>query len=256
MSGACDEADTLRNTPACRHRGLTRATRLDPEPPPCRTYTAPMSSTAHRDAATTPVANVHVHRLRQVLLWPLRLIPAGIADDAEQRRAPWQLLRQLGDATPWREHFDEYGNGAGGFHERHYNEFVTFLPYVQRFLYGEGRARRGGDSASSGSPMRVFRRRDIAAVRVVPRAGDAPITLQVVHVDLYFFYGVDIVLLNVEVAANDLPLAQAQELMYRFGRSRWVAFVAACATLLRAQRRLRLHIPLSQDRCRLQISSG
>ncbi|MEL4177623.1 diacylglycerol/lipid kinase family protein [Roseateles sp. PN1] len=28
----------------------------------------------------------------------------------------------------------------------------------------------------------------------------------------------------------------------RFGRSRWVAFVAACATLLRAQRRLRLHI--------------
>ena len=28
----------------------------------------------------------------------------------------------------------------------------------------------------------------------------------------------------------------------RFGRSRWVAFMAACATLLRAQRRLRLHI--------------
>lgn len=31
----------------------------------------------------------------------------------------------------------------------------------------------------------------------------------------------------------------------RFGRSRWVAFVAACATLLRAQRRLRLHIELA-----------
>ena len=28
----------------------------------------------------------------------------------------------------------------------------------------------------------------------------------------------------------------------RFGRSRWVAFIAGCATLLRAQRRLRLHI--------------
>jgi diacylglycerol kinase family enzyme len=35
----------------------------------------------------------------------------------------------------------------------------------------------------------------------------------------------------------------------RFGRSRWVAFVAACATLLRAQRRLRLHIELG-DRVR------
>lgn len=31
----------------------------------------------------------------------------------------------------------------------------------------------------------------------------------------------------------------------RFGRSRWVAFVAAFATLLRAQRRLRLHIELA-----------
>jgi hypothetical protein len=169
--------------------------------------------------ASPPAPDVTVRHLRQVLLWPLRLIPDGIADDAEQRRAPWQILRQLGDTTPWREHLDEYDSGAGGFHERHYNEFVTFLPYVQRFLYGEGRVRRGGDSASSGSPMRVFRRRDITAVRVVPRLGDAPLTLQVVHVDLYFFYGVDIVLLNVEVAADDLPLAQAQELMYRFGRA-------------------------------------
>ncbi len=31
----------------------------------------------------------------------------------------------------------------------------------------------------------------------------------------------------------------------RFGRSRWVAFAAACATLLRAQRRLRLHIEMA-----------
>ena len=30
----------------------------------------------------------------------------------------------------------------------------------------------------------------------------------------------------------------------RFGRSRWVAFVAACATLLRAQRKLRVHIEM------------
>ena len=67
--------------------------------------------------------------------------------------------------------------------------------------------------------MRVFRRQDIAAVRVLPRPGDAAITLKVVHVDLYFFYGVDIVLLNVEVAVDDLPLPLAQELMYRFGRA-------------------------------------
>ncbi len=159
-----------------------------------------------------------VRHLRQVLLWPLRLIPQS-GDGEEIARAPWHLLRALGDASPWRDQDDEYTGGASRFHERHYNEFVAFLPYVQRFLYGEGRARREGDSGSSGSPMRVFRRRDIAAVRVVARAGDAPVTLTVVHVDLYFFYGVDLVLLNVEVAADDLPLAMAQELMYRFGRA-------------------------------------
>jgi hypothetical protein len=39
------------------------------------------------------------------------------------------------------------------------------------------------------------------------------------HVDLYFLYGVDIVLLNVEVAADELPLPLAQELLYRLGRA-------------------------------------
>jgi hypothetical protein len=89
-------------------------------------------------------AGVQVRHLRQVLLWPLRLIVQGQPDDAGQRRAPWQLLRDLGEATPWREHVDEYQGAAGGFHERHYNEFVTFLPYVQRFLYGEARAQARG----------------------------------------------------------------------------------------------------------------
>jgi hypothetical protein len=160
-----------------------------------------------------------VRHLRQVLLWPLRLIPPpGVAEDAEVRRTPWHVLRNLGDASPWREQHDEYTGDAHHFHERHYNEFVAFLPYVQRFLYGEGRARQG-DASSIGSPMRVFRRHDIAAVRVTPRSGDAPVTLEVVHVDLYFFYGVDVVLLNVEVSADELPLALAQELMYRFGRA-------------------------------------
>jgi hypothetical protein len=66
--------------------------------------------------------------------------------------------------------------------------------------------------------MRVFRREDIAQVRVVARPGDAPVTLEVIHVDLYFFFDVDVVLLNLELGANDLTLAQAQEQLYRFGR--------------------------------------
>jgi hypothetical protein len=133
-----------------------------------------------------------------------------------QHAKPWQMLLSMGDATPWREVVDEYTGEAHHFHERHYNEFVTFLPYVQRFLYGEGHGKGAGPTR--GSPMRVFRRHDVRAVRAVLRPGEEPITLDVVHVDLYFFLDLDLVLLNVEVATDNLALAQAQELLYRFGR--------------------------------------
>ena len=145
-----------------------------------------------------------------------------VADAQHKHHGPWQVLRELGDASPWREEIEESTGDSSRFHERHYSEFVSFLPYVQRFLYGEGRSRNQSDKTAGGdgdSPMRVFRRRDIAALRVVTEAGAAPITLQVVHCDLYFFFDVDVVLLNLEVCADRLSLTQAQELLYRSGRA-------------------------------------
>jgi hypothetical protein len=177
-----------------------------------------LSPQAHTNAADrAPPAAPMVRHLRQVLLWPLRLLPVPGAKAGRQK--PWQILRDMGVASPWREVVDEYAGDGGSFHERHYNEFVTFLPYVQRFLYGEGRARRNAAGGETDSPMRVFRRRDIAQVRVATRPQDTPLTLNVVHIDLYFFFDVDVVLLNVELSADELPLAQAQELLYRFGRA-------------------------------------
>jgi uncharacterized membrane protein YuzA (DUF378 family) len=167
-------------------------------------------------AAVQAAAAAQVRHFRQVLLWPLRLLPMA----ADRPKKPWDLLQSL-PGSPWREVVDEYTGDPEGFHERHYNEFVSFLPYVQRFLYGEGRARRGAGAsdAVTGSPMRVLRRRDVARVRVTTREGEAPVVLEVAHVDLYFFYDVDVVLLNVEVHAGELSLSRAQELMYRFGRA-------------------------------------
>lgn len=149
-----------------------------------------------------------------MLLWPLRLEPV-----AGSRRAPWEVLRDMGDSSPWREVVDEYTGDREDFHERHYHEFTAFLPYVQRFLYGEGRSRRRAGDRNNGSPMRVFRRRDVARVRIAARPADPPLVLDIVHADLYFFFDIDLVLLNLEVSADDLSLAQAQELLYRFGRA-------------------------------------
>lgn len=162
---------------------------------------------------------VVVRHLRQILLWPLRLMPLVRPGSGDKpRRTPWQILRDLGEASPWREVVDEYTGDTARFHERHYNEFVSFLPYVQRFLYGEGRGGRAAGGRDADAPMRVFRREDIAKVRVRPRPDAEPFTLEVVHVDLYFFFDVDVVLLNVELGADNLSLTQAQEQLYRFGR--------------------------------------
>src|SRR6185369_8991472 len=132
-----------------------------------------------------------VRHLRQVLLWPLRLVPV-----AGQRKAPWEVLRDMGEGSPWREVVDEYTGDRENFHERHYQEFTAFLPYVQRFLYGEGRSRRQDGDRDHGSPMRVFRRSDVARVRMAARPADTPLVLDIVHADLYFFFDVDLVLLN------------------------------------------------------------
>jgi len=183
-----------------------------------------------------------VVHFRQSLLWPLRLVRAD--GDARGQHTVEQILAMLGADSPWREHADEFAGGPDDFHARHYQEFVSFLPYVQQFLYGEGRsagrgAVRPGDAVHGrDSPMQILRRRDITALRAVARAGDAPITLQVAHIDLYFFFDVDIVLLNVELAADQLSLVQAQELLYRLGRAYpagWDASGAALHGLFDAQ---------------------
>ena len=175
----------------------------------------PDPTTAAVAAADRPPVDPQVRHLRQLLLWPLRLLPQEPATG----HPPWQALRGQAEGSPWREQVDEYTGNRDQFHERHYNEFVTFLPFVQQFLYGEGRNGRDDEDEAAGPPMRVFRRRDVASVRVVARAGQPARVLRVVHIDLYFFFDIDVILLNVEVEADDLPLHEAQELLYRFGRA-------------------------------------
>ncbi|WP_041656435.1 hypothetical protein [Azoarcus sp. KH32C] len=154
-----------------------------------------------------------VRHFNQVLLWPLRLLPVADASGVQPR--PWWLLQEMEASCAWRES----GRERDHFGERHYHEFVTFLPYVQRFLYGDGVSAHSAEGGYEDSPMRIFERRDIVAARVAVREGDAPVRLDVSQVRLHFFFDVDVVLLKVAVRAENLPLSVAQELMYRFGRA-------------------------------------
>ena len=151
------------------------------------------------------------------LLWPLQMEPMS-GKRGELR--DWEELQRTAGTHPWKSIDDEFTDDSGQFRERHYREFVSFLPYVQRFLYGEGRSnRRTGADPAMDSPMHAFRRKDIALLRVVLREDHAPIELEVVHTDLYFFDDLDVVQLNIEVRACDISLDVARNILFRFGRA-------------------------------------
>jgi hypothetical protein len=156
-----------------------------------------------------------VRHFRQIVLWPLQLMPLR---PAEQVQRHWCALEAVGTASPWKEVADEFCANPADFQERHYKEFVTFLPYVQRFLYG---SRVGQETAASNdeASIRVYRREDVAQVRVALLSGAEPITFEVAHCDLYFFLDADIAVLALEICANDIPLYAALDTLYRFGRA-------------------------------------
>lgn len=152
----------------------------------------------------------HVESFRQILLWPLQLMPMPPGSPQ-----PWESLVVPG--SPWIELDDEFPEDSALYQERHYREFVAFLPHVQRFLYGE--RDRKGRTTYGDSPIRIFRRTDLARVRLTLTDDPVPFDLELVHADLYFFYDVDVILLVVEVAGRDMCLDRAQEIIYRLGRA-------------------------------------
>src|SRR5689334_341178 len=126
-----------------------------------------------------------VRQFRQILIWPLQLQPIR---SSAQIQEPWDVLMQAGPHNPWTEPRDQFSRDPAQFQQRHYSEFVTFLPYVRRFLYGEGKGRTGAGIVDS--PIRVFRRNDVAALLPTPPGvASPPLTLKVPHGYLVFFYG-------------------------------------------------------------------
>jgi CorA-like Mg2+ transporter protein len=167
------------------------------------------TETGKRTKPQDPDGKVVTH-FREILLWPVQLMPIK---EGQQIHSHWELLENSG---PWERLLDEFLIDSCEFQERHYREFVTFLPHVQRVLYGEGSV--GGRAENRESPIRVYRRKDIKQVRLVLENSPEPVVLNVAHVDLYFFYDADLVILALEILGNDLSLGLVQDLMFHFGR--------------------------------------
>src|SRR5258706_2779588 len=148
-----------------------------------------------------------VREFRHMLLWPLQLrrLERGCG-----HAHAWEALRA--QPGPWKPVHDNLLVDDDSCHLG-YREFVYFLPYVQRFLYGFGEA-----DAKTAASLHVFKRDDIAKVHVRLREDSMPLEFDVARLRLIFFYDVDIAVLAFEVQARDLPLADAVEMMDRFGR--------------------------------------
>ena len=149
----------------------------------------------------------------QMLIWPVQILPE---EGQRLGERAWTRLFP-GDSKVWRELDDEFTDDPRDYQERHYREFVAFLPHVQRFLYGE--RPRGQASVYGDSPIRIYRRYDLRTARCWTSAEEAPFDLEIVHCDLYFFLDVDVAILALEARASDVPFARAQEIMLRLGRA-------------------------------------
>jgi hypothetical protein len=149
-----------------------------------------------------------VEQFRQILFWPLQLM--SLPDKSEIH---WSLL----DGDPnWMLLDDDFPSDPAQYQERHYREFVSFLPQIQRFLYGE---RSKAKRSFGESPLIVYRRTDIKSVRVrAPGETDYRI-FKVDHADVFFFYDADVMVPVVEISAENIDLQCAIETMNRFGRA-------------------------------------
>ena len=164
-------------------------------------------------------ANIVKH-FRQILIWPLQLDPLPASSGCHSH---WEVITGGGSDCPWRELEDEFTADPHDFSERHYFEFVNFLPFVQRFLYGESDPQQA-TVVGGKSPIRTFRHQAIAVARITMRPGAVPVEFRVAHADLYFFHDVDIAILSVEIYADNLAMDTALETLDGFRRAfptRW-----------------------------------
>jgi hypothetical protein len=156
-----------------------------------------------------------VRHFRQIVVWPIQLLPLR---PGEQVQRHWLELEKIAAGNRWRRVVDDFRSESPDLQERRYKEFVTFLPYVQRFLYGAATGQEVAVARGEAS-IHAFRRDDVAKVRVTNVPDSEPVVLEVGHITLYFFLDADIAMLAFEMSADDISLQQAQELLFRFGRA-------------------------------------
>jgi hypothetical protein len=163
--------------------------------------------------APKPIAPSLVRQFRQIVVWPVQLMPINVGAPVQRH---WEALDRIKDGNSWQHWRGKFDVGTAEFRERHYKEFVTFLPFVQRFLYGSPAGQESARYAESS--IRVYRRSDVARMRLT--FPDNYVREFTVHrCDLYFFHDADVMIVVLEIGTEDLPLERVQDALFRFARA-------------------------------------
>jgi hypothetical protein len=165
--------------------------------------------------ATSPTSSnaVTLRQFRQVVVWPVQLMPLRPGAPVQRH---WEALEAIKQNNPWEHWHGKFDVGPEDFQERHYKEFVTFLPFVQRFLYGSPAGQES--TRRTESSIRVYRRNDVAFTRMEFDDG-VKFEFDIHRCDLYFFHDADVMIVVLEISAEGISLERAQDLMFRFARA-------------------------------------
>src|SRR5678815_3303883 len=87
----------------------------------CCVATSPCYPAVGGTTMSDAAAAKRVRHFRQILLWPLQLIPLK---EGNQVQRHWEVLHSAGADNPWREVIDEFGGAPGQYQERHYLSLI------------------------------------------------------------------------------------------------------------------------------------
>ena len=144
-------------------------------------------------AVSTPARIVR--QFRQIVVWPVQLMPIKAGAPIQRH---WEALDRIQVKQPLAALARKFDIGAEEFQERHYKEFVTFLPFVQRFLYGSPAGQESAQHAAVAASASIVAATSRACAADL-RGRRSSMSSRSTAVDLYFFHDADVLIVVLEV---------------------------------------------------------
>lgn len=169
------------------------------------------------DNTTSP----KLQHFRQILFWPLRLIPPEGDKTKIEKNGFAEYMREKLSTTSanWCSQNDLYNRGTASEEITRYAELVYFHPFIQRFLYDNASNFEG--KKKHRPVLQICRRTDVSKLKITLREGQE-LKFDVDRIHLYVF-DIEVAILVMEISSQTLAdntnLGQIQDFLDQFRRA-------------------------------------